>query len=51
MGRVYLGLSPGGRAVAVKVIRADLAQDAEFRARFAGGRRRALGGGVCSPRP
>jgi len=34
MGRVYLGLSPGGRAVAVKVIRADLAQDAEFRARF-----------------
>jgi eukaryotic-like serine/threonine-protein kinase len=34
MGRVYLGLSPGGRAVAVKIIRADLAQDAEFRARF-----------------
>src|SRR6266536_3530690 len=34
MGRVYLGLSPGGRAVAVKVIRADLAQDAGFRARF-----------------
>jgi serine/threonine protein kinase len=34
MGRVYLGLSPGGRAVAVKVIRADLAQDAEFRTRF-----------------
>ena len=34
MGRVYLGLSPGGRAVAVKVIRADLAQDTEFRARF-----------------
>jgi serine/threonine protein kinase len=34
MGRVYLGLSPGGRTVAVKVIRADLAQDAEFRARF-----------------
>jgi serine/threonine protein kinase len=31
---VYLGLSPGGRSVAVKVIRADLAQDAEFRARF-----------------
>ena len=34
MGRVYLGLSPGGRAVAVKVIRADLAQDAGFLARF-----------------
>ena len=34
MGRVYLGLSPGGRTVAVKVIRAELAQDAEFRARF-----------------
>ena len=34
MGQVYLGLSPGGRQAAVKVIRADLAQDAEFRARF-----------------
>jgi serine/threonine protein kinase len=35
MGRVYLGRSPGGRQVAIKVIRAELAEDAEFRARFA----------------
>ena len=35
MGHVYLGRSPGGRRVAVKVIRAELAGDAEFRARFA----------------
>ena len=34
MGRVYLGLSGGGRAVAVKVIHPELAQDLEFRARF-----------------
>ena len=34
MGRVFLGVSPGGRLVAVKVIRADLAADAEFRTRF-----------------
>ena len=36
MGHVYLGLSAGGRPVAVKVIRADLAADPEFRVRFAG---------------
>jgi serine/threonine protein kinase len=34
MGQVYLGRSPGGRHVAVKVIRADLAQDQSFRVRF-----------------
>ena len=35
MGHVYLGVSAGGRPVAVKVIRADLATDPEFRVRFA----------------
>jgi hypothetical protein len=35
MGRVYLGRSRGGRHVAVKVIRAGLAGQADFRARFA----------------
>lgn len=35
MGRVYLGRSPGGRAVAVKVVRPELARDREFRRRFA----------------
>jgi serine/threonine protein kinase len=35
MGRVFLGRSPGGRLVAVKVIRAELAGDPGFRARFA----------------
>jgi len=34
MGRVYLGFSRAGRAVAVKVIHPELAQDAEFRQRF-----------------
>jgi serine/threonine protein kinase len=35
MGRVYLARSPGGRTVAVKVIRAALADDSGFRHRFA----------------
>ncbi|WP_431960861.1 protein kinase domain-containing protein [Actinacidiphila sp. bgisy160] len=34
MGRVYLGRSPGGRTVAVKVVRSELADDLEFRTRF-----------------
>ena len=35
MGLVYLGRSPGGRLVAIKVIRTELASDPEFRTRFA----------------
>jgi hypothetical protein len=35
MGTVYLGRSPGGPAVAVKVVHPELAGDPEFRARFA----------------
>jgi Protein kinase domain/Septum formation len=35
MGQVYLARSPGGRQVAVKVIRPQLAEDTAFRARFA----------------
>jgi serine/threonine kinase PknH len=35
MGRVYLGLSPAGRAVAIKIVNPDLAGDAEFLQRFA----------------
>ncbi|WP_260615791.1 serine/threonine-protein kinase [Microbispora sp. KK1-11] len=34
MGRVYLGRSRSGRAVTVKVVRPELAGDAEFRRRF-----------------
>jgi hypothetical protein len=35
MGRVYLGRSPGGMQVAVKMIRAEVAAEPHFRARFA----------------
>ena len=34
MGRVYLGRTAGGRTVAVKLVRSELADDGEFRARF-----------------
>ncbi|MBP0454191.1 protein kinase [Kitasatospora sp. RG8] len=34
MGAVYLGRSAGGRAVAVKVVRPELAEDGSFRSRF-----------------
>ena len=35
MGQVYLGKSPGGRLVAIKLIRPELAEERGFRARFA----------------
>ncbi|MFJ6690479.1 PQQ-binding-like beta-propeller repeat protein [Streptomyces sp. NPDC091294] len=35
MGSVYLGQSPGGRTVAVKVVRPDLAEEIGFQRRFA----------------
>jgi outer membrane protein assembly factor BamB len=35
MGRVYLGQSPSGRPVAIKVVRADLVDDPAARRRFA----------------
>ncbi|MGW0120616.1 serine/threonine-protein kinase [Streptomyces sp. NPDC003327] len=35
MGKVYLSYTPGGRAVAIKVIRPEFGEDAEFRRRFA----------------
>ncbi|TDT94134.1 serine/threonine protein kinase [Streptomyces sp. 846.5] len=34
MGRVYLARSAGGRTVAVKVVRPELAESADFRSRF-----------------
>ncbi|MFE6304676.1 WD40 repeat domain-containing serine/threonine protein kinase [Nocardiopsis sp. NPDC057823] len=35
MGRVYLARTPGGDLAALKLVKDDLAQDPEFRARFA----------------
>ena len=35
MGRVYLAFTPGGRPVAIKVVRPELGADDEFRTRFA----------------
>ncbi|GAA2656768.1 hypothetical protein GCM10010400_12380 [Streptomyces aculeolatus] len=51
MGEVFLGRSPGGMAVAVKVVHPHLAREAEFRHRF---RRevasaRAVGGAYTAP--
>jgi hypothetical protein len=34
MGQVFLGMSAGGRPIAVKVIREELADDPQFRSRF-----------------
>ncbi|MEU5834877.1 serine/threonine-protein kinase [Streptomyces diacarni] len=34
MGKVYLSYTPGGRAVAIKVIRPEFSEDPEFRRRF-----------------
>jgi serine/threonine protein kinase len=51
MGRVYLGFSPAGRAVAIKVVHPDLARDPEFRHRFARevAAARAVGGMYTAP--
>jgi eukaryotic-like serine/threonine-protein kinase len=51
MGRVFLGCSPGGWAVAIKVIHAELAADPAFRARFAHevAAARAVGGFYTAP--
>jgi len=35
MGRVFLGVSPGGRQVAIKLTLPEHAADREFRQRFA----------------
>jgi len=54
MGTVYLGRSELGRLVAIKVVRADVADDPQFRGRFrqeaATARREALADGCRSIR-
>lgn len=51
MGEVFLGRSPGGRAVAVKVVYPHLARQGEFRRRFARevAAARAVGGAFTAP--
>ncbi|MFE0690668.1 protein kinase [Streptomyces xiamenensis] len=51
MGEVFLGRSPGGRAVAVKVVHPHLARQPEFRRRFAREVRaaRAVSGAFTAP--
>jgi eukaryotic-like serine/threonine-protein kinase len=51
MGRVFLGCSPGGRAVAIKIIRSALASDPAFRTRFTHeiAAARAVGGFYTAP--
>lgn len=51
MGEVFLGRSPGGRAVAVKVLHPHLARQGEFRRRFARelAAARAVGGAFTAP--
>jgi hypothetical protein len=50
MGVVYFGRSPGGRAVAIKLVHAELAEDREFRDRFRreAAAARAVGGGFTA---
>lgn len=51
MGRVFLGRSPGGRAVAVKVVHAELVRRPEFRSRFRreAGAARTVSGAFTAP--
>ncbi|MFJ2023817.1 LamG-like jellyroll fold domain-containing protein [Streptomyces sp. NPDC087897] len=51
MGRVFLGRSPSGRSVAIKVVHASLVHEPEFRTRFRSEVRasRAVGGAFTAP--